>query len=141
MEIYNDLVVRSIEGDMNRRPRSNRVPMLLGVAMPGTINKPLNAAKYVSQEIPLETRQITTVVGQISFGTVDFMKHALSYATITRMGDKTDVRIDPIPINVRTPEDVSRLAQKLLHLLSQRDPDVNYVYDRLGQLPVLKPST
>jgi len=140
MERYNGAVVNALESDMNRRPRSNRVPMLLGVAMPGTINKQLDTAKYrgsLAKELP----EKTIVVGQVSYGVINFMKHGLAYATTTKMtATEADVRIDPIHINIRTPEDVERYAAKLIRLLNARDTDVNYIYDRSGNLPVLAPT-
>ena len=139
VRIYNDIVTRSISSSMERRAFSNRRPLLLAMAAPGTIDKPLDTYKYEGTEIAADLQDSTIVVGQINYHITDFAKHALTYAAIAKLGqESSDVRIDPRHINTRDPVDVEKLAERIIGLLKSRDPEINYVYDKNASLPVVR---
>ncbi len=140
VKTYNNLVVHEISGNMRHGAFSNRRPMLLALAAPGTINKPLDVDRYTGTDIPKEKQDSTIVLGQINYRIADFASNALTFASVAQMGkDKSDVRIDAIPICVSTSADIERLAKKLINLTSDRgDGTINYVYDKDGDLPVIR---
>ena len=140
VKVYNGLVVREISGNMERGAFSNRRPMLLAMAAPGTINKPLDAEKYTGTYIPKELQASTMVIGQINYRIADFADKALTFASVAQMGKyESSVQIDGTPICVGTPHDIERLAAKLIALTANRgNSRINYVYDTDGNLPVLK---
>lgn len=140
VKAYNNMVVREISGNMERGAFSNRRPMLLALAAPGTINKPLDTEKYTGTDIPKEVQADTMVIGQINYRIADFAGKALTFASVAQMGkSESDVQIDGTPICVSTPQDVERLAAKLIALTANRgDGRTNYIYDADGILPVLR---
>lgn len=137
---YNGVVVREIAGNLQHGAFSNRRPMLLAMAAPGTINKPLDYAKYVGGEIPEPLQQSTIVIGQINYRIADFANKALTFASVGKMGtDKSQILIDGIPLCVGGAKDIERLAAKLITLTSKLgDQNLNYIYDTDGNLPVIK---
>lgn len=140
LKTYNGMVVSEIEGAIRHRPFTNRRPMLLAMAAPGTINKPLDVEAYTGTDIPPELQDSTMVVGQINYRVADFAKNALTFASIAQLSENTsDVCIDSIPLLAGSPEGIEKLAGRLISLLSNREGDkVNYVYDTDGTLPVVR---
>lgn len=140
LKTYNNMVINEIAGATNRRPFTNRRPMLLALAAPGTINKPLDDTKYTGTEVAADLQSSTMVVGQINYRLAEFAKNALTFASVAQLGEHTSsVQIDGTPILVSTPKGIERLAKKLILLLTERDGgNVNYTYDTDGNLPVIR---
>jgi hypothetical protein len=126
MSTYNNLVVGEISGDMEKRAFSNRRPMFLSHAAPGSINKLLEGTDSI-------------VVGQINYRIADFMKQALTWTSSAKLSsEKGDVLIHERPLCVAGPNDVEELAQRIVELLKRRDPDQDFIYDKDGNLPTVR---
>lgn len=140
VKAYNNFVVREITSNTTRGAFSNRRPILLALAAPGTINKPLDADKYTGTDIPKEKQNSTMVIGQINYRMAEFAKNALTFASVAQMKkNSSDVRIDGTPICVSSAADVERLAKKFIELTYRHnDEALNYVYDKDGNLPVVR---
>jgi len=126
MSTYNNMVVSDISGDMEKRAFSNRRPMFLSQAAPGSINKLLEGTD-------------TIVVGQLNYRMADFMKQALTWASSAKLGDDNgDVLIHERPLCVASPHDVEQLALRIVELLKRRNPDQDFIYDKDGNLPTVR---
>jgi len=139
LKTYNNSAKQEMAADMERRAFSNRRPMLLTFAAPGTVDKPLDTAKYQG-DIPKELLDKTIVMGQINYSITEFCKNALTFAAIARMGNtESKVAIDNRPLCLQEPEDVEKLAERIIKLVVKTDnDDTNYIYDSTGTLPVIR---
>ncbi|MEI7632298.1 MAG: hypothetical protein WCJ60_03175 [bacterium] len=129
IKAYNKHVRSVIAGDLNRRPRSNKIPMLLGAALPGTVNK------FRNLPVDKNSAEKTLVIGHVSDGILSFSNFALTYATAVRL-DKPDLYIDDVGFSLRQPEHITSFMGRMVLNLQKLD-DETYVYDMSGDLPVL----
>ena len=70
------------------------------------------------------------------------MGGALTYATAIRL-DETPPRvcIDKDFLCIKTSKDISLLADSLVNISKQLDPDKEYLYDQRGDLPTIRKIT
>ncbi len=129
VKAYNSFVRNEIRGDFDRRARSNRVPLFLGVALPGTVNKP-------SADDPE-----TIVVGRVSDGVLDFARQAMTVATGIRMRHEgSSLFIDGIPTSLQKREEINAFMGRLINGITELD-GLSYAYDEDGTMPVLDQKT
>lgn len=138
LKYHNNVVKREIAADLQPRAFSNRRPMLLSVAAPGTLDKQLDTARY-NGPIPAALRERTMVMGQINYSMTEFAKNALTYAAIAKLSMASRVNIDPTALCLQSPQDIETLARHLLTLAQAEAADeAYYVYDADGNLPVVR---
>jgi hypothetical protein len=140
---YNHLVLdHGIEKRLKKSRAIGRA-MLLGTALPGTVNKPLDIEKYRSGEngvdIPADKQGSTLVIGRANTGMLRFMDHGLTMLATTRLepGD-VHVQISDIPLSVHTKDKLDTAMQKITAMQQALDPEHYHVYDVDGSLPVLR---
>lgn len=151
IRLINNRVISKINKDMKvtgnkRHPWNKKIndPLLLGVALPGTTVKLLDFGgldeDHEFQFLKLSGKQ-TEVVGHISPRITDFMKGAITYATAIRLDDSPPkVHIDKDYLYLKNEEQVEELAAKLVKISKLLNPDVEYLYDKDGNLPVNRKS-
>lgn len=148
---FNEHVSERIAEDMNESHLGGEKPLLLMIAMPGTVNKVLDKQAYTDGQdlggnyvtIPgvidaRDSRQIE-IVGVISPGVTRFLGRALTYATVVRL-QETDpkVAIDKDFVCVSSPDSVLTIASKLVSLAGVVEPEKLFAYDAKGNLPLLR---
>lgn len=127
---FNEKSCGLIEKDMRRASQSDE-PMLLCVAVPGTTVKLLDNDQTDGSDETIE------VIGKISSGVTRFMNKSLTYATAIRLDESPPiVCIHKDFLCLRTADDVSNLANKLIQIVSGLEPDKMFIYDEYGDLPV-----
>lgn len=127
----NSRTTRSIGRSFKRDLIINRrlPPFVLGVAVPGTVNKP-----------SLHDPNLT-VVGRVSKGILNFtdVPNTMSVATAIRLDmDNPKVFIDEVPMKIEDINDIDRLMDRLLAGITKLDGG-NYIYDRTGSIEVVQP--
>lgn len=127
---------RSTEALSKEIDSSDPFPVLLGVAVPGTTVKILDTDQIESDdddERPIE------VIGQISPGITKFMSGALTYATAIRLDETPPlVQIHKDFLCVKDKGDIDSLAERLVEVASELEPDKRFVYDGSGDLRVIR---
>jgi hypothetical protein len=103
--------------------------MILGVALPGTINK--QAAESTS----------TWVVGQANPGVIEFMQYALTVVSAVRMSeDNSQVFLDNQLDNIYSEPQLHAAMGRLIIGLEMLD-DLEYIYDEEGNTLVIEPDS
>jgi hypothetical protein len=131
---YNGDVRKHIADDMRRDTILNKRkdPILLGVALPGTVNKPL-----------LDSENGEIVVGRVNNGILDFtdIDNTETIATSIRLSLKNArYFVDDLPMRLSNQSDITKLVGRLIAGMTQLDNGL-YVYDEDGDLPVIKPNS
>jgi len=122
---YNRAVLGDIAADL-RPARSNRKPMILGLALPGSVNK---KEKYGDRN----------VIGQVSDGITIYTKLGVSVLSAVRMSQsESQVYIDDELHALRERKDITRALTRLAKAASDMD-GVTYIYDQDGDIPVIEP--
>jgi hypothetical protein len=125
---YNKRVRSEITSDFRKRAFSNRHPMVLGVALPGTVNK------------PMLHHPDTTVVGRANEGILDFTKEALTVVSAVRMREEgSQVYVDNRLENLYSATNLHSAMGRLTLALEVLD-DRRYVYDENGDIPTVEPT-
>lgn len=128
VKTYNKFVRTEISTDLRKRAFSNRRPMVLGVALPGTVNK---RSKTNPDEI---------VIGRANDAIVGFSKDALLVTSAVRMREKdSQVFIDEQMTNIYKSQQLHETLGRLAHSLSIMD-DESYVYDQNGTMLTEEPT-
>jgi hypothetical protein len=128
IKTYNKYVRSEIASDLEQRAFTNRKPMVLGVALPGTVIKE-------SAENPN-----TWIVGKANEGILDFTRKALLVVSAVRMREQgSSVFIDTLPRNVHTDEQLHNMMGRLTVGISELDGK-KYIYDSTGTAPVIEPN-
>lgn len=107
-----------------RRSRQVHTPLSLGVALPGTVNKPLRDDPE------------TMVIGRVSDGISDYtgQSHVLTIATALRFGDdEARIFISGSPRHIEDNDDITSLMHTLLDGIVMLDGR-KHVYDETGEL-------
>ena len=128
---YNERSTRETAGTFRRKARSNAKygPMVLGVALPGSVNKPLASDPE------------KTVVGRVNDGITAYagVENTMATASAVRLEGDTRVFIDDVPMRVETHNDVEALVGKLITGLTGFG-DGEYLYDKDGDLETIDPA-
>jgi hypothetical protein len=126
---YNKNVRGEIHSDLRKKAFSNRRPMVLGVALPGTVNKK-------SLDDPN-----TLIVGRANDAIVGFSADALTVTSAVRMREKgSQVFIDDRMTNMYKPEQLHGELGRLAQSLSELD-NRPYIYDLDGTMPTEEPDS
>ncbi len=148
---FNSLVLHNVKSDMSRRGIRHSPPMLLDVALPGTVTKNLNLSVYaqgaglegnyvtIPPEFSYEPDDMVEVIGHINSGITDITKEALLYVMSLRLhATRPQVSISDEFFYVEDKDDVNKVAASLLALVQGLDPDTKIIYDRKGNLPLIR---
>lgn len=135
-----------IEHGLTKRLKSSRKlgrAMLIGAAVTGTVNKPLDTTQPISEEyeqkIPEDLADRTTVIGRANQGVLRITEQGLTFIGSAQIKtDEIKVTIPPHPLSIRTSEKLDDAMEQIASLQTSHDPDHHYVYDHLGVLPVKK---
>lgn len=138
-----------IERGLTKRLKVSRKlgrAMLIGAAITGTVNKPLDFERYVEmdddEELPAGLNPNTIVIGRANQGVLKVTKQGLTYIGSAHIkSDDIKVTISENPIIIRSSEKLDQAMEQITELQSGHDPAHDYVYDRLGNLPVRKALT
>jgi hypothetical protein len=126
---YNRWVRGEIASDFRKRAFSNRHPMVLGVALPGTVNKPMQDNPEV------------TVIGRANEGILDCMKHALTVVSAVRMREEvSQIHIDELLNNIHSAPQLHATMGRFALTLEQLDGE-KYVYDADGSIATIEPTS
>jgi hypothetical protein len=124
---YNESVRASIAEGMRHRPFSNRRPLLLGVALPGTVNKQARDTD-------------DTVIGQFNLGITDYTQLGLTLLTAVRMSlEKSRLFVDEELHDIYDLDSLNNAGNQLSKGLTKLDSKP-YIYDAEGNIMVLEPS-
>ncbi len=137
-----------LHGVTSRLKSSRKIgkSMLLGVALSGTVNKPLDHEKYMESpnypEIGENMPENSRVIGRANIGLLKIMGLGLTLpASAMLEGDEMKVNISDRPLYVNTKEKLDLVMQRIAKLQQENDPLHQYIYDINGDLPVLKSTT
>lgn len=126
---YNRWVRSEISSDFRKRAFSNRHPMVLGVALPGTVNK------------PMLSNPDTAVVGRVNEGILEFTAEALTVISAVRMREQgSQIYIDDILENLYSAPRLHNAMGRLSLALEMLDGH-DYIYDRDGDIPTTEPAS
>lgn len=132
---YNQKVRKKMASALDRKSFLNKrqAPFLLGIALPGSVNKPLLH----------EGEEEITVIGHVADGTlsVTSVPNTEVVATSIRL-DAEDPKffIDELPMRLETHDDIVRLMGRMVAGIQALDGG-NYIYDENGDQPTRKPHT
>ncbi len=134
MKLYNKAASLNVTHDMERhraigKKQKSAPPMLIGVALPGTVNKELAGDRHK-----------TKVIGRVSEGILKFtgIEKTETIATAIRLEEENPrFFIDNLPMRVTDKEDIPRLMGRLITGIETIDGGV-YTYDEDGNLPVVQ---
>lgn len=145
LRAYNEHMIT--HGIVKRQEQSAKTgrAMLLGVAMSGTVNKPLDASRYIQTETFEDSqindpyRRVVMVIGQASLGIVRVLENGLTIPATAQLSE-TDckVSIPAHPYSIRDQIDLNKFMHNLAKLQEKNSPDHCIVYDEKGNLPVLR---
>lgn len=123
-------------------------PMLLAVAMSGSLTKVLDVVEYLKKkdlacyssypEIgEVNPTDVVEVAGRIAPAVSKFMRKCVSFAGGSGINSDglTQLKIDPTPMEVNKPEDLPKFIGHLVAVLGQTTPN-RLVLDMNGTLPV-----
>lgn len=139
----NTLVLdHGIEKRLKKSQKLGRA-MLLGAALPGTTNKPLDVDDFKESDsglyIPEHLLETTEVIGRANTGMLKFMQHALTVLATARLeAGKVAVDMSDMPRSIREKEKLDAAMQILALMQDRIDPAHKHVYDIEGKLPVKK---
>ncbi len=151
IKTYNHYVRSKIVEDMEP-PRFNRrkQPLLVHVATPGSLNYPMDVAKFHQ----LKRRNIfdfesshnpetfkenqVEVIGGASDAILTIFARALTYAVTAKMRDKPFFAIDSAHLTLDSAEAVRELGRKQAALLDKAEPEIVHVYDVARNLPLIR---
>jgi hypothetical protein len=127
IKTYNRVVRSEISGDFRKRPFSNRHPMVLGVALPGTVNKQ-----------SLDDPEVS-VIGRANEGILDFAKDALTVMTAIRMRNSgSNMYIDELMENLYSAQKLHSAVGRLTVAIGELDGK-KYIYDEFGNTKTVEP--
>ncbi len=143
------MVEYDINGRFKNTIKKDQRPMLLAVAMSGTVIKPLDVEKYESKliagadHIPYISevfRHKTMVSGEVGHGILRIMKNAITVPSVSNLRrSNISVDLSDSPVAVRSREQLDAVLETINKMEAKSDPEHNYVYDRYGNLPVKRP--
>jgi hypothetical protein len=158
IKAFNDKSTGELSADMERRRILRHAPMLLVVAMPGTVNKRIDQQAYIlglEAGIPYDTYPEITkndlldhieVIGRFSDKVSAFGGKALSFAASIRLeGVVPRIAIDPYHEYLNSPEALQRFGHRLVDLVQSLDPHMKTVQDNAvasaARLPLVRKAT
>ena len=150
VSVFNPVMRTAIKLDMSRRlRRKTQPPLYLHVASPGSINRYLDIADFYATrgeedydfdcDVNLDEYRPSSaeVIGGASKGMVTFLKHAHTFAVVSKMLiDEPFLEIDPEPLKITSEPKLRTLGQKQMRLLDKADPTTTHIYDAGKNLPV-----
>ncbi len=141
---YNNLLLdHGIERRLKHSHRLGRA-VLMGAALPGTLYKQLDLSTYAPEDtneepIPEELRSKTKVMGRANRGMIRFMKHSLTTLATTHLeAGNITVTMSDIPLGITTDDKLDEAMSTLSAMQDQLDPAHHHVYDKHGNLPVIR---
>lgn len=137
-----------LHGVTNRLKSSSKIgkAMLLGIALSGTVNKPLVLEKYMENpnypEIGENMPENTRVIGRASIGLLKILSLGFTLpASAMLEGEEMKVNISDRPLFVNKDTKLNLVMNRIAMLQQENDPLHHYIYDINGDLPVKKPAT
>lgn len=121
------------------------LPMLLGIALSGTVSKPLDVEAYqkmIKEDkdvvwIPQELRERARVIGRVSHKLTTITSLGMTVPTASNLTPgAVSVRFFDAPLYVNSPDKLDETMQRIADLEQLDDSEHFHVYDKLGNLPV-----
>lgn len=136
--VYNQSVcLHGIEKRLKATRQTGR-PMMMGVAVSGTVNKPLDRERYHRELDPAAKDKKVKVVGRANTGTLRFMKLASTLLMCSRMQGDIAVTMSPQARQIDTEAALTAAMRTIARMQTELDPDSYYLYDETGDLPVIR---
>ena len=142
-------LAKRLEATGKKRERGGKKvtlpPMLLGIALSGTVTKSLDQeayAKLIDQDedvvwVPEELRDRTRVIGRASNRLVKITQLGMTVPAASNLtAGKISVRFGEVPFYVNSESKLDETMQRIVDLEQLDDLDHFRVYDKLGNLPV-----